>query len=458
MSMLLFGLILGDGILALLAFATALMLRFGPSQAMEALSGYPQGGIMLRVMVLLLVSYIFELYDPAVNRLRRQLAANVMIAVFISFVVLSILFFIFPQLVVGRGVLALSLITFMICQFFWHTVYSRLFDHPLLAERIFIVGRGRLAERIGSLVEAMKFDGNSVLAGYLSCVEEQEPPVVPASAVAGDAGDIVALAEQERVSRIIVALLEKDGASSLHNVLLNCKFRGIDIVDCPTYYEQTTGKLMLENMDSSWLIYSTGFRRTTLVTVVKRIIDICLALIGLILVLPLVPLIALLVKLNARGPVLFSQVRVGQWEKHFQLYKFRTMGENAERDTGAIWAKADDPRVGPIGRFLRVCRIDEIPQLYNVLKGEMSFIGPRPERPEFVEKLDRVIPFYAKRHFIKPGITGWAQVKYPYGASVEEAYEKLRYDLYYIKNLSPLLDTMILLLTIKVVLLRRGGR
>jgi sugar transferase (PEP-CTERM system associated) len=233
---------------------------------------------------------------------------------------------------------------------------------------------------------------------------------------------------------------------------------GIEVIDAPTFYEQLTGKLLIENITPSWFIFSEGFRITPLLIVSKRVCDILFSVMGLFLTLPLIPVIMLIIKADSPGPVFLRQVRVGEKEKKFVLYKFRTMCHDAETKTGAVWAQKDDPRVTRVGMFLRVSRLDEIPQLYNVLRGDMGFIGPRPERPEFVEKLKDIIPFYSNRHFVKPGITGWAQVKYPYGASVEDSIEKLRYDLYYIKNLSIILDMVIVLETIKVVLFRRGGR
>jgi exopolysaccharide biosynthesis polyprenyl glycosylphosphotransferase len=190
----------------------------------------------------------------------------------------------------------------------------------------------------------------------------------------------------------------------------------------------------------------------------KRIGDILLSVVGLILCIPILPVIALSIWISSPGPILFRQVRVGEREKHFVLYKFRSMNQDSEKDTGAVWAQKDDPRVTKVGKFLRVARLDEIPQLFNVLKGDMGFVGPRPERPEFVEKLNKIIPYYSNRHLVKPGITGWAQVKYSYGASVDDAIEKLRYDLYYVKNLNIALDVLIVLETIKVVLFGKGGR
>jgi exopolysaccharide biosynthesis polyprenyl glycosylphosphotransferase len=219
-----------------------------------------------------------------------------------------------------------------------------------------------------------------------------------------------------------------------------------------------TGKLLVEDIQPSWFIYSRGFRFTSVRRAWKRVLDIVLAFLGILLVMPFLPIVAVLIKLTSPGPVLFRQLRVGERGCEFTLIKFRTMCDNAEKETGPVWASENDPRITRLGALLRKIRIDEIPQLFNVLKGDMSFIGPRPERKEFVERLSEKIPYYGKRHFVKPGVTGWAQVKYPYGASDEDALEKLRYDLYYIKNYSFTLDLIIILETIKVVLFGRGGR
>jgi sugar transferase (PEP-CTERM system associated) len=275
--------------------------------------------------------------------------------------------------------------------------------------------------------------------------------------ILGNCDDLLDTARRAQAEVIVVALSERRGVFPLRDVL-RCKLNGIQIMDAPSLYELVRGKLMLESITPSWFIFSSGFRRTTLFSISKRFVDIVLSCIGLLLTLPFFPLIALAIKLDSSGPVFFRQERVGNKEKLFVLYKFRTMGQDAEKGTGAVWADKNDPRVTKLGRFFRGSRIDEIPQLINVLKGNMSFVGPRPERPEFVDKLKLVIPYYSKRHFIKPGLTGWAQVRYPYGSSVEDAVEKLRFDLYYIKNIGPFLDTLIFFETIKVVLFGFGGR
>jgi exopolysaccharide biosynthesis polyprenyl glycosylphosphotransferase len=223
-------------------------------------------------------------------------------------------------------------------------------------------------------------------------------------------------------------------------------------------YEKYTGKIALENLRPSWLIFSEGFKKSRGQRVVKRTMDVVLAAIGLVLAAPLILIVAMLTKLTSRGPVLYRQDRVGQHGRVFKVLKFRSMREDAEKETGAVWAARNDSRITPFGGFLRQTRIDELPQLWNILCGQMSLVGPRPERPEFVADLTQQIPFYGQRHTVRPGLTGWAQVRYTYGASVEDAMEKLQYDLFYIKNLSASLDLFILAKTIKTVLTRKGAQ
>jgi exopolysaccharide biosynthesis polyprenyl glycosylphosphotransferase len=240
--------------------------------------------------------------------------------------------------------------------------------------------------------------------------------------------------------------------------LLELKMRGVEVVDMPAFLERATGQIPIKNVEDSWFLFSGGFEllHRTYLQRFKRLIDVVVSLAGLVVALPLMAILALLVKLDSRGPVFYRQERTGQDEKPFLLVKFRSMREDAERGTGPVWASVRDYRVTRVGRWLRLTRLDEIPQFINVLKGEMSFIGPRPERPHFVENLKREIPYYALRFSVKPGLTGWAQVQYHYGASVEDAIEKLKYDLYYIKHMSCGLDLWIALKTLKVVFFAQG--
>jgi sugar transferase (PEP-CTERM system associated) len=347
----------------------------------------------------------------------------------------------------------LSIFVFGISQFLWHALYKFCLNLPGIAKRVLILGSGPLAKKIGALIHAKsRF---YTLAGYVSCTDGTSD--VPASFIIGSCDELVQTAKNAGVDHIIVSLSEHRGVMPMRGMLA-CKLSGIEVTDAVSFYEEMTGKLLIENIRPSSLIYCEGFHVTPVNLFMKRVSDILFATAGLILALPLIPLIALLIKLDSRGPVFYKQVRVGQGERKFLLYKFRTMVQDSEADTGAVWARENDPRITRVGAFLRKSRLDEIPQLLNVLRGDISLIGPRPERPEFVEELKKIIPYYSERHIIKPGLTGWAQVRYPYGASVEDAIEKLKYDLYYHKNLSFVLDMTIILDTIKVVLIREGGR
>jgi sugar transferase (PEP-CTERM system associated) len=259
------------------------------------------------------------------------------------------------------------------------------------------------------------------------------------------------------VRKIVVALKERREKFPI-NELLKCRTDGIEILDGNSFYEMLAGKLVVEQTNPGWLIFSEGFHKSFTRRFTKRFLDILLSLILLIVFLPVMLVLAVLIKLDSRGPVIFSQDRVGQNRKICMAHKFRSMVDDAEKDTGPVWADDDDSRITRVGRVIRKLRMDEIPQLWNVLKGEMSFVGPRPEREYFVKELDQVIPYYGIRFTVKPGITGWAQVSYGYGASVEDAVKKLDYDLFYIKNMSIFMDLMIVLRTIKIVLFRKGSR
>jgi sugar transferase (PEP-CTERM system associated) len=273
----------------------------------------------------------------------------------------------------------------------------------------------------------------------------------------GNGGGLVDTVRNEKAKKIVISLSERRGVLPIKD-LLACKLSGVEVVDAPSFYEELTGKLLIEDIKPSWFVLSDGFRKTGFRSISKRIFDILFAIICLAITVLYVPIIALLIKLDSRGSVFFRQVRTGEGGKDFLIYKFRTMRQDAESETGAVWAQKNDTRITRMGRFLRKSRLDELPQLFNVLKGDMSFIGPRPERPEMITALEVIIPYYSERHSVKPGITGWAQVKYSYGGSVEDAIEKLKYDLFYIKHMSLFLDLLILLETVKVVLFGRGGR
>ena len=280
--------------------------------------------------------------------------------------------------------------------------------------------------------------------------EVLSPPII------GDFSQIAFICSKTKVDRIVVALDERREKLPVEQLLF-CRLRGIQVEEGATFCEQLCGRLSVEDLRPSALIFSDGFKRPLIIRKLKRVIDIFCSLTGMVLISPLCLAIGLAIKFESEGPVLYRQERIGQDGVPFSILKFRSMRVDAEKD-GPVWAEANDERITKVGRIIRKLRLDEIPQMINVLKGEMSFVGPRPERPFFVQRLEKEIPFYFHRHTVKPGITGWAQICHPYGASQEDALEKLKYDLYYIKHMSVLLDIRILLKTINVVLLGRGSR
>ncbi|HXY61780.1 MAG TPA: TIGR03013 family XrtA/PEP-CTERM system glycosyltransferase [Nitrospirota bacterium] len=448
-----FLLLIGDALLAVAGVSLGFLLRFGgfEGENLNSLMDLPH--MLAFIGVPLFFSYLFELYNLEKHLKKRDVLFRSLAAVGVSFMMLASVYYMMPAVKFGRGIFAISLAIFWVLQFLWHLCFSALQNSSQLARRVLVLGTGPLAKKVGDLIEATNHQ--HVLKGYVDLTNE--PVTVPEYAIVGKGSSLFETIRFQKAHKLVISLSERRGVLPLQ-VVLKCKMSGIEVVDAPSFYEELTGKLLIENITPSAFFFSDGFRFTETKMVFKRIFDILCSLAGLLITLPLFPLIAVLIKLDSRGTVFFRQKRVGEMEKEFMLYKFRTMREDAEKGSGAVWAEKNDPRVTRFGRFLRKTRLDELPQFYNVLRGDMSFIGPRPERPEFVKQLKEIIPFYPERHFVKPGLTGWAQIKYAYGASMEDAVEKLRYDLYYIKHLSLFLDMLVMLETIKVMLFGRGAR
>jgi len=323
-----------------------------------------------------------------------------------------------------------------------------------LSHRVLVLGAGPAA----TVLPDLQFSPTRpfTVLGFLDDAPDASDRVPAGFQLLGRTEDLPRLTAELGPDLVLVALGEMRRTLPVIE-LVKCRLRGINVEDWTTFYEKQTGKVLVTNLRPSWLIFSDGFRKTHTTRMVKRAMDIALASIVLVVTFPVMVAVACAIKLTSRGPVLFRQQRVGEGERIFVLNKFRSMSVDAERN-GPVWASTHDPRVTPIGRLLRRTRLDELPQCWNVLIGDMSFVGPRPERPEFVATLQEQIPFYICRHSVRPGITGWAQVCYPYAASVEDSLEKLQYDLYYVKNLSLLLDLVILLKTLQVVIFSKGSR
>lgn len=325
----------------------------------------------------------------------------------------------------------------------------------IFENRVAVLGAG---ERAARLVSALPEGARDRIVGYIANSADRTMAAPSGALIASKEGEgLAARLRRQHVRELIVALDDRRSGSFPTKELIDCRMRGIAVTDVNSYIERETGKVDLDDLYPSWLIFSPGFRTGVARDVIKRASDIFFSLLLLVLFMPVLIVTALLVKLESPGPVFYLQTRVGKDGKPFKLYKFRSMRSDAEKD-GAVWARKNDDRVTRVGRIIRKIRIDEIPQAINVLRGEMSFVGPRPERPEFVEMLSKEIDLYEERHRVKPGITGWAQVRYPYGASVEDAREKLKYDLFYMKNYSAVFDISIILQTVRVMLFALGGR
>jgi sugar transferase (PEP-CTERM system associated) len=325
----------------------------------------------------------------------------------------------------------------------------------LFKKRVLVVGTGSRAAKIEEIANSGESQGINIV-GYLPLGAPHS--YVPHDRLIQAEGRLYDIAIEHGVSAIIVAVRERRGGGLPINELLECKLRGMEILDLPAFFEQQTGILPLESTNASWMIFSEGFSQGSTRDVVKRVFDLLVSGVFLLLLFPIMLLTALLIKVESHGSVFYTQERVGQFGQSFTIYKFRSMRNDAEKHGAPVWARPNDSRTTRIGRFIRRTRIDELPQILNVFLGHMSFVGPRPERSYFVNELAEQIPYYHARHSVKPGITGWAQVKFPYGASVEDATNKLQYDLYYVKNHSLFLDLMILLQTAQVVVLGKGVR
>jgi sugar transferase (PEP-CTERM system associated) len=376
-------------------------------------------------------------------------------AVLLACAVLSVGHVIIPNLLLGNGRFVLSLLVISLVLAAWHLSVRMYFDGNRRRSKMLIMGTGPLARALATEIVRHREYGLHI-CGFV----DDKPDLVGVSIVnpkvLGLNSELQRIVADNRVERVVVELQDRRGRLPVDE-LLELKMRGVRVEEATTLYERVTGKIAIENLKPSWMLFSDGFEVSRSVVIGKQIVSFTVSLILLICFLPFFPLIALLIKLDSPGPVFFCQERVGQDGRIFKLWKFRSMRKDAELKTGPVWASAQDARVTRVGRYLRRLRLDEVPQLINVLKGDMSLVGPRPERPSFVEKLSSVIPFYYLRHAVKPGVTGWAQINYGYGSSIEDSVEKLQYDLFYIKNISCALDLLVILHTIKTVLVRKGS-
>ena len=445
---------------ALMAFSLicAAWLRFwNDSVEFSAYTGLPHFAWQAAVVIFIyqLCFYLNDLYDARPSERRDDQALRLAQALGAASLLLGLLYFLIPSLLVGRGVFFLNMVLVTAFILVSRIALDRLWI-ATPAQNVLILGGGNLALTVAREL-ANRRDLRLNLLGFVqdSGVEVTHDSLF-GRPVLGTTQELEHLSSRNGVSRIIVAMEDRRGTLPT-SALVKLRVQGVVVEDANSAIAALTGRVWLNTVRPSWFVFSDGFRRSRITTLLKRTVDICFGLLGLIISLPIMAAVAVAIKLDSRGPVLYRQERVGWKSSPFEVLKFRSMRVDAEQK-GAQWAAVNDPRVTRLGKYLRKFRLDELPQFWNVIRGDMSFVGPRPERAVFVEELRKQIPYYDERHSVRPGLTGWAQVQYAYGSSVEDAYRKLEYDLFYLKNMSIFFDCAIVFQTVRTVLMGRHGR
>ncbi len=444
-------LLCGEAFVICTSFIVASRIEFGADShhVLSLENGYYK--ILAATAIAIVCSHYFDLYEPERLAEGSLIYFRLMVVLGTFSIILAVLGLSFPRFMLGKHAFLLGLVILAVALITWRSSYCWLIRRSCLTERIYVLGDGKLAQHLVQAIQNRPDLGMEVVGWAKTLSNEFETRKTLQSNIAA------ILNNNRRINRIVLAMSDRRGTIPVRQ-LLTLRLSGVRVEDATTLFEKISGKIEIDDLYPSWLILSDGFRINSAFVTTRRVISILISLACLALVLPLIPLVVLAIKASSPGPVLYRQRRVGRNDVVFNCYKFRTMIPDAEADTGPTWAGDDDPRITPVGRILRKTRLDEIPQLWNVLNGDMALVGPRPERPEFVERLRQEVPYYNLRHVIRPGITGWAQVNYKYASSVEDAKEKLKYDLFYIKNMSFGLDLITLLQTTKVVFLGRGAK
>ena len=450
-------LLIAEAVLVYGAIIAAVYLRVGASDRYHELvekHGYWKAAVAC--FFCLAAFYLFDLYDFLVMHDRRELVLRLIQALGLAWIALAFSFYTYPALNLGRGISLIALPLALGLMVAWRVSIHWVLGHPDFGERILIVGSGNLAVELAREV-LNRPDAGYRIIGFVGNDAELLGKSLINPRVIGLTEQLDEIVKRENIDRIVVAMGERRGQLPT-NKLLQLSLAGeVTIEEGQAFYERVTGRVSLNMLRPSWLIFTGRGRQKRISGFTRSAVHWLVALIGALLSLPIAIVTAILIKLESRGPIFYKQERVGKNGRPFVLTKFRSMRVDAEQD-GPVWASKGDSRTTRVGRIIRKIRVDEIPQFWHILRGEMSFVGPRPERPHFVAQLAEEIPFYEQRHLIAPGLTGWAQIKYPYGASIEDARQKLQYDLFYIKNQGLVLDAIIIFETIKIILFGRGAQ
>jgi sugar transferase (PEP-CTERM system associated) len=443
-------LLFGEVVTVCVSFALAIAIAYGDQRRAAFADQQTLLKILSVVILATFCSHYLELHGVRRPVRQKEMYARVVMLVGLLSLVLAALSYVFPEFQVGHYVFLLGVFILAAAWIFWRWAYALLISMPALRERVYVLGNGQRAMRIREAIQSRAELGMDLVG----LVGNKTSALSSSETLSSTLKD---LWNRRAVDRVIVALSDRRCMMPVSE-LLDMRLHGIRVDDGTSVLEKVTGKIEVDELHPSWMIFGDGFRLRQRHWFFRQAISALLALTLSIVTLPLIPIIVLLIKLTSKGPLLYRQKRVGFRGRVFDCLKFRTMRADAEADSGPTWASDEDPRITAIGKFLRRSRLDEIPQIWNVLRGDMAFVGPRPERPEFVSELSEQIPYYSIRHAVRPGITGWAQINYGYGSSVEEAKEKLRFDLYYIRNVSVMLDLLIVFYTLRAVIIGRGVR
>lgn len=442
---------LGEGLLIFAAISGVYLFAEGFAHYTDALHLYVLRAALVTI-VFQVCLYYFDLYDLSIIPSYSDTATRITQAFGFGCILLALLYYLFPVTTISTRIFLIGYAFVCGVIAVWRFLYILVLDRRMFSMPILLLGQGMLFDSIASEIQNRQDSGYSIaaLAPVGTAPVTVTAPVITAMATLPEYVDT------HKIEKIVVALDDRRGTMPIAE-LMACKLKGVAIAMGIDFYERLTGKIMVERVNPAKIIFSTAFRKKRSTYILKRLTDILVSGIGILLTLPLWIVSAVIIKLESPGPIFYTQERVGAKDTTFQVIKFRSMRADAEKD-GPVWAAKQDPRVTRYGGIMRKLRIDEIPQMWSVLKGDMSFVGPRPERPVFVRELEKKIPYYSLRHTIKPGLTGWAQVFYPYGASEEDALRKLEYDLYYIMNMSIVMDFWIIFETVKIVLFQKGAR
>ena len=401
--------------------------------------------------------YLLDLYNFRYSQTWGETIFSLAIAIGFVCVGIGLLSYAIPKFGVAGKMYYLSILMASIILLIWRVMFEIYITRFASRENILIVGTGDVARKVGEEVKRNNRLGFHLVGFIDASPERNAQSGEQVGGILGDPAQMDSIIRRHAVDRVVVAITERRGEYPVKEMLA-LRVGGRQVVEWPGFFEKISGRIPIDNLAPSFFIFNEGFRKSRVLLSIRRVLSTILSAIFLVLLLPVYLIVSILIKVDSSGPVLYSQIRVGQHNKPIRIYKFRSMRKDAEKDGDAVWAIENDPRVTRVGRFLRKTRIDELPQLYNVLIGELEFVGPRPERPEFVGKLQGQIPYYSLRHTVKPGITGWAQIMFHYSGTIDESKEKLQYDLFYIKNMSLKMDLLILFQTFKIVLLGRGAR